>query len=183
MFCSLDGVSSSEFPGDATERISPTDTPVAGPGDHHSEMSSFSAEDDLDKVWTETIARVNRITNWDLNERKIVTIDEILAKVNPPSNKDGKYSEAQSKAKTIFHNALICVQIFGGFAANAAAIVFGPSQQAFNAISFVVTASQDYEAVFANITVLMERVTVFMASCASTWKMRMRPRSSTQGCA
>lgn len=125
-------------------------------------MASFSAEDDLDKVWAETIARVNKITKWDLNEKNAVTIDQVLAKLNPPPSKDGKYSEMRGKAKTVFHNTLICVQRFGNFAANAASMVFGPSQQAFNAISFVITAVQQFDAVFANITALMERVSVFM---------------------
>ena len=40
--------------------------------------------------------------------------------------------------------------------------VFGPSQQCFNAISFVITAAQKYKEVFANITTLMERVSVFL---------------------
>ena len=40
--------------------------------------------------------------------------------------------------------------------------VFGPSQQCFNAISFVITVTQDYAAVFANLTTLMERLSVVM---------------------
>ena len=40
--------------------------------------------------------------------------------------------------------------------------VFGPSQQCFNAISFVITAAQKYKEVFATITLLMERVSVFL---------------------
>lgn len=40
--------------------------------------------------------------------------------------------------------------------------VFGPSQQCFNAISFVIRAVQSYDAVFDAITALMERLSVFL---------------------
>ncbi len=40
--------------------------------------------------------------------------------------------------------------------------VFGPANQCFNAINFVITAAQQYKDIFANITTLMERISVFL---------------------
>lgn len=122
-------------------------------------VASFSAEDDLDKVWPDIIIRCSKITKWDLNDKKTLTIDQVLLKINSP--KDPK-PEVKDKAKKVFKNALVCVQRFGAFAAQATSMVFGPSQQCFNAISFVITAVQDYDAVFNNITTVMERVSTFL---------------------
>ncbi|KAK4495710.1 hypothetical protein PRZ48_012978 [Zasmidium cellare] len=122
-------------------------------------MNSFSAEDDLDKVWAEIIIRCSKITKWDLNDKKVLSVDDVLLKLKPP--KDGK-PDVKDKAKKVFRNTLVCVQRFGAFAAQAASMVFGPAQQCFNAITFVITAVQDYDAVFSNITTLMERVSTFL---------------------
>ncbi|KAF2167934.1 hypothetical protein M409DRAFT_22079 [Zasmidium cellare ATCC 36951] len=122
-------------------------------------MNSFSTEDDLDKVWAEIIIRCSKITKWDLNDKKVMTVDDVLLKLKPP--KDGK-PDVKDKAKKVFRNTLVCVQRFGAFAAQAASMVFGPSQQCFNAITFVITAVEDYDAVFNNITTLMERVSTFL---------------------
>lgn len=45
--------------------------------------------------------------------------------------------------------------------------VFGPSQQCFNAISFVISVSQDYSEVFDNLIALMERLSAFMEKLRS----------------
>ncbi|KAF2209646.1 hypothetical protein CERZMDRAFT_70123 [Cercospora zeae-maydis SCOH1-5] len=119
----------------------------------------LSEEDDLDTVWAEIISKCSKITNWDLNDRRSLTVDQVVSKINPPKDKK---AESSGKAKEVFKNALVCVQRFGEIAANAASMVFGPSQQCFNAISFVISAVQDYDDVFNNITALMERVSVFL---------------------
>lgn len=122
-------------------------------------MATYSVDDDLDKVWAEIISRCNKKFDWNLNEKKTVSVDQVLEIVRPP--KAGKSSKRDNAWK-VFKTALVCVQRFGDAAAQVAGAVFGPSQQCMNAISFVITACQDYEAVFDNIAILMERVSVFM---------------------
>lgn len=119
----------------------------------------LSVDDDLDRIWAEVIARANKITTWNLNERTFVTVEEVLAKIKAP--KDGKPG-IQDKAKAVFRQTMVCVQRFGSIAAQGASVVFGPSEQCFNAISFVIKAIQSYDEVFTNITALMERISVFL---------------------
>lgn len=88
--------------------------------DRPNAITSFSAEDDLDKVWAEIIVRCSKITKWDLNDKKIMTVDDVLIKLKPP--KEGK-ADVKDKAKKVFRNTLFCVQRFGQFAAQAASMV------------------------------------------------------------
>ena len=39
--------------------------------------------------------------------------------------------------------------------------MFGPSQQCFNAINFVIVAAREYQDVFSDLTTLMERISAF----------------------
>lgn len=112
-------------------------------------ITLFSAEDDLDEVWAELIVRCSKIKEWDSTNKKAMTVDDVLVKLKPP--KDGE-PDVKNKAKKVFRNTLVCVQRFGQFAAQAASMVFDPARQAMNAISFVIIAVQDYDAVFINIT-------------------------------
>ncbi|GIZ45940.1 hypothetical protein CKM354_000908600 [Cercospora kikuchii] len=137
----------------------PAASPIT-PADRTNKSAMLSEEDDLDTVWADVISRCSKITKWDLNDRRSLTIDEVVGRIIPP--KDKKAAESTGKAKEVFRNALVCVQRFGDIAANAASMVFGPSQQCFNAISFVISAVQEYDDVFNNITALMERVSVFL---------------------
>jgi hypothetical protein len=122
-------------------------------------MSMFSENDDLDVVWARLIAECNIRAEWDLNGNKTPTVEGVLAKLNPPKKHK---SEAHETTKKIFRQTLYCVNKFGSIAAQGASMVFGPSQQCFNAISCIIGAIQDYDAVFSNVTVLMERMSAFL---------------------
>ncbi|KAF7192420.1 hypothetical protein HII31_06452 [Pseudocercospora fuligena] len=138
----------------------PPVTPVSAVQRSSQRISGFSEEDDLDTVWSKILIRCNKITSWNLNDQTAtLTVEAVIAKINPP--KDSK-KDSKDVAKKVFQNALVCVQRFGQIAANATSMVFGPSQNCFNAISFVISAVQEYDAVFASITALMERVSVFL---------------------
>ena len=122
-------------------------------------MVTFSAEDDLDVIWPKVVERIQKIADWELSTSSTLSPDEIVARINPPKREDG--STAGDKAKKVFGRTLVCIQTFGAIAASAASAVFGPSQQCMNAVSFVITATQRYSAVFEDITTLMERMSAF----------------------
>jgi hypothetical protein len=122
-------------------------------------MSIFSENDDLDVVWARLITECNIRAEWDLNSNKTPTVEGVLAKLNPPKKHK---SETHETTKKIFRQTLYCVDKFGNIAAQAASMAFGPSQQCFNAVSFVIGAIQDYDAVFSNVTSLMERMSAFL---------------------
>lgn len=87
-------------------------------------IQGFSIDDDLDIVWTQVVAQCSRITNWNLDEMKNPSIEDVLSNMKPSTSTPEKHTTA----KKIFSNTLKCVQRFGEIAANSAAIVFPPSQ-------------------------------------------------------
>jgi hypothetical protein len=87
-------------------------------------IHGFSNDEDLDKVWTQFVAQCSGITTWNLDEKKNLSIDDVLSKLKPSAFTP----EEHTPAKDIFNKALICVQRFGDVVANAASVAFPPSQ-------------------------------------------------------
>ena len=90
-------------------------------------ISSETADEDLPEFWAGFIARINRSTEWDLNQRNPASIDQLILRIIPP--KDGK-TENHEKAKKAWRSALHCVdrlgvfvQRFGQFVVQGASIV------------------------------------------------------------
>ena len=91
-------------------------------------ISEETADEDLPQYWESFIAKVNKKTDWNLNERTSgATIDQVILKIVPV--KDDK-PEAHEKTKKIWKSTLIYVdrlgvfvQRFGAFAAQAASAV------------------------------------------------------------
>ena len=130
-------------------------------------ISDEAADEDLPKQFEIVIARLNEKTGWNLNAKSTLSIDQVVSKITTLGKDEDP--EKHEKAKKIWKTTMMCVdklgvfvQRFGAFAAQAASMVFGPANQAFNAINFVISAAQQYKEVFAKITVLMERVSVFL---------------------
>ena len=131
-----------------------------------STITDDTADVDLDKFWEGIIARLNEKTKWDLNSRSALSVDQVLLKINPP--KDEK-PEKHAKTKQVWKTTMVCVhrlgvfvQRFGSIIAQGASVAFGPAGQCFNAINFIISATQEYEKIFANLTTLLERVSVFL---------------------
>lgn len=120
----------------------------------------LTADVDLDVAWGRTISKVQGITNWNLNESTRLTVDDVLANLKP-SKRDGQ-SESHEQAKKVFRRTLQCIQTFGNIAAQSASMVFGPSNQCFNAVNFVIIAAQSHSEAIENISILMERISVFL---------------------
>lgn len=121
-------------------------------------------EDDLntawaEKAWLQTVADIEKITGWRLDKKNTPTVHQVIKRINPDSSVS---DSTKQKAKHVFHQTLTVLQRTGAIVAPAAGMVFGPSQQCFNAVSFVITAVQDYQSVYEQITALMERISVFL---------------------
>lgn len=123
-------------------------------------ITPYTPDEDLDVAWKKTIARCQAIAKWDLDDRSAPSIEDIVAKIQPAKLDEKKSNRTQ--AKEVVRGTLVCIQRFGQIAAQGASMVFGPSQQCFNAISFVINVTQDISTVFANLTALMERISVFL---------------------
>ena len=119
----------------------------------------LSTEIDLDVAWKATISKCQSITNWDLNANSRLSVDDVVSNIKP-TKRDGK-SESHDQAKKVFRRSLECISRFGEIAAQSASMVFGPSNQCFNAVNFVIRAAQGYTEAIENLGILMERISAF----------------------
>lgn len=122
-------------------------------------MSIFSEDDDLDVVWAHFVSQCNVRAGWNLSNNQTPTVEGVLAKLNPPKKHN---DESHEKTQRMLRQTLHCIDKFGKIAAQGTSMVFGPSQQCFNAISFVIGAVQDYDAVFKNVCLWMEHMSSFL---------------------
>lgn len=84
-------------------------------------MATFSDDDDLDKVWPQFVAKLAGTARWDLKTQTSLTPEQIVAKINPPKDRDAKVS--QDTAKKVFERGLYCLKTFGQIAAQGASVV------------------------------------------------------------
>ncbi|KAF2653116.1 hypothetical protein K491DRAFT_680807 [Lophiostoma macrostomum CBS 122681] len=120
--------------------------------------SALSTTDDLDAAWAKVVAKFQEEAHLKPASQKHLSISDVLAQIAPQD----AAPDTQAKAKAVVGKVLVCVQRFGDFIASASSVVFGGSQQCFNALSFVITATQNYGRVFDDLTTLMERVSIFL---------------------
>ncbi|KAK3718641.1 hypothetical protein LTR37_004858 [Vermiconidia calcicola] len=111
-----------------------------------STITDQTTDEDLPQVWATFIARINKKTEWNLDEKNPESVDQVISYINPAKEEP---AESHEKAKKVWRSTLVSVdrlgvfvQRFGGFA--------------------VQVASVKYKEVFANITTLMERISVFL---------------------
>lgn len=57
----------------------------------------------------------------NLSDKSKLSVDDVIAKINPP--KDKSNPQLKDNARTVFRNALVCIQRFGGIVAQAASTV------------------------------------------------------------
>ena len=125
-------------------------------------MATFSVDDDLDKAWARTLEQCQEITKsskWDPKSiGRAINVDDVINNISPKS----KEPELKDKAKVYLGKTLVCLQKFGAVIAQAGSVVFGPSQQVLNGISFLIDATQDYLKVFSGFVTIMERISAFL---------------------
>lgn len=80
-------------------------------------------DSDLDRKWEETIARCSAIAEWDLRDRKTLTVEQVVAELKPPKNDK---SGMQKTAQMVFKKTLVCVDRFGSIIAQATGVVSLP---------------------------------------------------------
>ncbi|KAL9068112.1 MAG: hypothetical protein Q9157_006608 [Trypethelium eluteriae] len=122
--------------------------------------SPFSEEEDLEQAWNKLMARLGNEASFNipLDPGQAPSIEQITAMINPPKAD----SATKTTAKAIFSKTLKFIDSFGSMIAQGASVVFGPSNQVFNAVSFLIKVSQETQTVFDNLTALMDRLGVFL---------------------
>jgi hypothetical protein len=119
----------------------------------------FSVDKDLNEIWPEVVTEFEKVTQKKLDSK--TTFEGFKLFVNEACREAA--SKRSSNARKILNNIGACVQQFGSIIAGGAATVFGPSAQCWNAISFVISATQKYSEVFDGFVTLMERCSAFLA--------------------
>lgn len=90
-------------------------------------ISEETVDEDLPQVWAAIIVRVNKKTDWNLNEKTEASIDAVLGKINPAKDES---ADSHAKAKKIWKTTLVCVDKLGIFVQRFGAIVANAASQA-----------------------------------------------------
>ena len=66
-----------------------------------------STEEDLDVIWKKIIDECQNITNWNLNDKKVLKVDDVIARIRPRKH------DNESKVKDVFQRTLSCIERVG----------------------------------------------------------------------
>ncbi|KAL4994696.1 hypothetical protein BDV10DRAFT_188815 [Aspergillus recurvatus] len=121
-----------------------------------------SVNEELTTIWTQVHVRVLELAGGDESQIKPLSIKEVLAQLNRAQNKTTERSEKGERVQTAFNRTLSVVQTVGGVAAGTASQVFGPTELCFNALSFVISAWQGYQAIFEELAKLLSQYAEYL---------------------
>ncbi|KAH7393086.1 hypothetical protein BKA66DRAFT_567805 [Pyrenochaeta sp. MPI-SDFR-AT-0127] len=118
----------------------------------------FADDQDLNEVWPQVLSQYEEITKQRLDPNADFralqnSIDQRLR---------DSASKSSANARNILNNVGTCLEKFGSILAQGASVVFGPSAQCWNAISFVITVAQGYGHILDGFVTLMERSLAFL---------------------
>ncbi|KAL4773089.1 hypothetical protein BDW60DRAFT_27451 [Aspergillus nidulans var. acristatus] len=118
--------------------------------------------EELTTIWTQVYMRVLELAGGDESQIQPLSIKEVLAQLDGVQNKAAEGSERRERVRTAFNRTLSVVQTVGGVAAGAASQVFGPTELCFNALSFMISAWQGYQAIFEELANLLSQCAEYL---------------------
>jgi hypothetical protein len=118
----------------------------------------FNEDQDLSEVWPQVVRQYEDTTKTKLDTK--TTFKSFQLQIDA----DIKESTTKSHqhARTILNNVGTCLEKFGSIVAQGAGIVFGPTAQCWNAISFVIQAVRGFSDMMDGFVTLMERSSAFL---------------------
>jgi hypothetical protein len=118
----------------------------------------FEEDQDLSEVWPQVVRQYEDTTKKKLDMK--TTFKSFQLQIDA----DIKESTTKSHqhARTVLNNIGICLEKFGSIVAQGASMVFGPTSQCWNAISFVVQAVRGFSDMMDGFVTLMERSSAFL---------------------
>ena len=116
---------------------------------------------DLDEVWSQAVEEYEQTTGIPLTITSNQRGFDAVAKDIDDKLRRSK-SGNRAKAQQVMNGAMKCLQRFGSIVAQATSVVFEPSAQCWNAINFIISAAQSYQAILDGFAALMERSVVFL---------------------
>ncbi|KIX04226.1 uncharacterized protein Z518_07780 [Rhinocladiella mackenziei CBS 650.93] len=115
-------------------------------------------EYDLRAAWEKACRSFAATTKVDLLEGKPQTPEEVIAQLKLKRQEDEEKKAQFKVLKDVLGKSLVFIQNLGGIAAQGAGMVFGPSELCFNAVSYLISAGQNYRNIFASLTQLFRQV-------------------------
>ncbi|KAI4948494.1 hypothetical protein J4E91_005918 [Alternaria rosae] len=118
----------------------------------------FDEDQDLSEVWPQVVRQYEDTTKKKLN------ITTTFKSFQLQIDADIKESTTKSHqhARTVLNNVGTCLEKFGSIVAQGTSVVFGPTAQCWNAISFVIQAARGFSDMMDGFVTLMERSSAFL---------------------
>jgi hypothetical protein len=118
----------------------------------------ITIEDDLPTAWNILITQLENEAGLKLSNKQEHSLDQVMAVIKRADATPG----VASTTANVINKTFICIDRLGSMIAQASSIVFGPSAQVWNAISFLIHAAQETKAMFDNLAALLERTYIFI---------------------
>ena len=118
----------------------------------------FDEDQDLGEVWPQVVRQYEDTT------KKKLDITTTFKSFQLQIDADIKESTTKSHqhARAVLNNVGTCLEKFGSIVAQGASVIFGPTAQCWNAISFVIQAARGFSDMMDGFVTLMERSSAFL---------------------
>ncbi|KAL2433848.1 hypothetical protein ABEF95_011185 [Exophiala dermatitidis] len=135
-------------------------------------MSAENDEYDLHEAWDKACRSFAATTGIDLSQEKPKSPEAVAAQLKLKRHADEKKQADYQVLKTVVEKTLLLIQNLGGIVSSAASMVYGPSSLCFNAVSYLITAGQNYRNIFTTLTQLFNEVSDVLERFAVYLKMK-----------
>lgn len=122
------------------------------------------AEQTLPELWKEAETRFQRITGKPLKLTPPKTLEDMRKEIESQQTEDVAKEDGKTRvAKDFSMTALQCLKLLGGVAAQGAALVFGPADLCFNAISMLLDIPSNIHEFHEVVDGMFEEVSIFLS--------------------
>ncbi|OAX83844.1 hypothetical protein ACJ72_01801 [Emergomyces africanus] len=118
--------------------------------------------EDIEQMWREALLEFHKLSGHDPKKFTELRAHDVINKISQRRELDEKKAAKYGKAKDVLDKTLSCIQTLGNLLAQGASMIFGPSNLCFNAVSYLITAAQNYSKIFGGIAELFERISAFL---------------------
>ncbi|KAJ6015205.1 hypothetical protein N7540_009796 [Penicillium herquei] len=155
----------------------------AAPNSLVSVGTDAAANAKLAEAWKEMENRVQQLANLSCGEnyQKDLQPEYVMRNLEKMQNGKKKSGIPQT-VKDTFSNTLTAVAKVGGMVADAASQVFAPAGQCYNALNFVISAWQGYQAVFGTLNALFDKCGQFLSRLHHYVAGRMNSKLTDVAC-
>jgi hypothetical protein len=133
---------------------------VFGRGRKHSNPPNpvFDEDQDLSEVWPQVVRQYE-----DTTKRKLDTNTTLTSfKLQIDADIRESTTKSHQNTRTVLNNIGACLEKFGSIVAQGGSVVFGPTAQCWNAISFVIQVARGFSEMMDGFVILMERSAAFL---------------------